>query len=487
LHIATESVDSPALVRDAPSPGDAHGSTPAESSRSTCEIAAESTALSGHLNAANYRLLKLIAEFDRRRGWSDGLTKSCAHWLNWQCGLNLGAAREKVRVAHALEQLPKISAAMERGQLSYAKVRAITRVADASTEDHFLELALSGTAHHVEKAVSQFRNVLEVAELARERWQQMRRALHFSWDDDGSLVIRGRLPAGVGALVMRAIDSIVESMSPGEAAESIRETRADDARISIDIAGPHVDVAGPPRDFAGPQVDVAGPSFDVAGPQVDVAKPSTVGESPTWSQRRADALVIVADSYLAHGAEALAAGDRHQVIVHVAAETLCTREAGRCEIENGPSIAAETARRLACDAGIVTIVEDDRGEPLDVGRKTRAIPPAMRRALAARDRGCRFPGCPSERFVDGHHLKHWADGGETKLANLVTLCRFHHREVHEGRLVVERLDDGAWRFSKSDGEALVVGAAAAYAAARKVESRTWHRDHAIHRNDRRDV
>ena len=102
------------------------------------------------------------------------------------------------------------------------------------------------------------------------------------------------------------------------------------------------------------------------------------------------------------------------------------------------------------------IVEDQRGEPLDVGRKTRAIPPAMRRALAVRDKGCRFPGCTHTRFVDyGHHVKHWADGGETKLANLVTLCRFHHRQVHEGRIMIERLDDGAWRFSKPDGEALV--------------------------------
>jgi hypothetical protein len=134
---------------------------------------------------------------------------------------------------------------------------------------------------------------------------------------------------------------------------------------------------------------------------------------------------------------------------------LIERTSGRCEIDDGPSIAAETARRIACDASVVTIVEDERGEPLDVGRKTRAIPPAVRRALASRDKGCRFPGCTHTRYVDGHHVRHWAEGGETKLSNLVTLCRFHHRAVHEGRLVVERLDDGAWRFSKPDGESLV--------------------------------
>ena len=114
----------------------------------------------------------------------------------------------------------------------------------------------------------------------------------------------------------------------------------------------------------------------------------------------------------------------------------------------GPAIPIETVRRLGCDSSIVTIVDKDDGEPLDVGRRTRSIPPALRRALNSRDRGCRFPGCTHTRYVDGHHIHHWADGGETKLANLVSLCRFHHRQVHEGGLTVERLDDGAWRFAE---------------------------------------
>jgi hypothetical protein len=135
--------------------------------------------------------------------------------------------------------------------------------------------------------------------------------------------------------------------------------------------------------------------------------------------------------------------------VHVDAQTLIERTAGRCEVDEGPSVAAETLRRLACDASLVTIIEDPRGEPLDVGRKTRAIPPALRRALASRDKGCRFPGCMHVRYVDGHHVRHWVDGGETKLSNLVSLCRFHHRAVHEGRLVVQRRDDGARGGSRS--------------------------------------
>jgi hypothetical protein len=114
----------------------------------------------------------------------------------------------------------------------------------------------------------------------------------------------------------------------------------------------------------------------------------------------------------------------------------------------------QTARRFACDASILRIREDERGEPLDVGRKTRSIPPALRRALRSRDQGCVFPGCTHKRYVDGHHIRHWADGGATKLSNLVSLCRFHHRAVHEGGLRVERLDDGAWRFINKQDEAL---------------------------------
>ena len=118
--------------------------------RSIDELAAEICTLSGHINAANLRLLELVAEFDQRNGWSDGATQSCAHWLNWKCGIAMGAAREKVRVARALGKLPKISAAMKSGALSYSKVREITRVATPQTEDYLLMIAEYGTAAHVE-------------------------------------------------------------------------------------------------------------------------------------------------------------------------------------------------------------------------------------------------------------------------------------------------------------------------------------------------
>jgi hypothetical protein len=323
----------------------------------------------------------------------------------------MGAAREKVRVAHSLEKLPRISAAMARGELSYSKARALTRVACAQTEEYFLSIALHGTAAHVEKLVRQYRRAKEAEELSREARQQATRQLTYFHDEDGSLVLKGRLPAEIGALVVKALDAAVDDAA---ARDVSAETSAKPAAWGL------------------------------------IAKASD--EKPSWGARRADALGRIAESFLQHGAEALNPGDRQQIVVHVDAETLRDGGAGRCELEDGPSLAVETVRRLACDASIISVLENAQGEPLNVGRKTRSIPPALRRALNARDRGCRFPGCSNTRYVDGHHIHHWAQGGETKLSNLVQLCRFHHRQVHEGRVVIQRLDEGALRFLRPDGQ-----------------------------------
>ncbi|HEY0686621.1 MAG TPA: DUF222 domain-containing protein [Steroidobacter sp.] len=358
--------------------------------------------LAGHLNAANYRLLMLIAEWDRRKGWSDGASASCAHWLNWKCGIDMGAAREKVRTAHALLNLPKIAAAMERGELSYAKVRALTRVACPNTEDTLLMYALHGTAVHVERIVRDFRRCKEAEELGREAQQQLDRKLTWFHDQDGMLVIKARLPAEAGQMFLKAIEAACEEI--------------------------------PTED-------------DVS------AETPTVKWQIHSSAGRVDALAVMAETFLAQGPAALKGGDRHQIVVHVAAETLRDSAAGRCNFEHGPSVSAETARRLSCDCSVVPIVENEDGEPLNVGRKTRSIPPALHRAMRSRDRGCcRFPGCPNTRYLDGHHIQHWAHGGETKLSNLVSLCRFHHRQVHEGNVAVLVLDDGAIRFVTPTGE-----------------------------------
>jgi hypothetical protein len=368
--------------------------------RSIDDLAGEIFALAGHLNAANHRWLTLIAEFDRREGWSDSATQSCAHWLNWKCGIAMGAAREKVRVARALESLPKVSAAMASGKLSYSKAREITRIGNADNEDYLLMIAEHGTAQHVERLVRAYRRCQEAEELSREAQQQQSRSVSYRHDDDGSLVVTCRLPAEAGARLVKALELALKEL----------------------------------------------PAADVPA--------GTSTERVPFSARRADALALVAESFLAHGAIEAAGGDRHQIVVHVAAETLRDRSAGCCEFEHGPSMAAETARRLSCDASVVALVENEDGEPLNVGRKTRTISAPLRRVLNARDKGCRFPGCCNTRFIDAHHVDHWANGGETKPSNLVSLCRFHHHAVHEGGIRIEKLDDGALRFVKRNGVGL---------------------------------
>jgi hypothetical protein len=184
--------------------------------RSVDELGAEITSLAGHLNAGEYHWLTLVAEFDTRKGWADGACRSCAHWLNFSCGMSLGTGREKVRVAHALESLPKISAAMARGGLSYSKVRALTRAAEPATEDYFLMLALHGTAVHTERLVQGVRRAKEAEELSREARQHAGRSVTWSHDEDGSLLIRARLPAEIGALFLKALDAAVEEIPSGE-------------------------------------------------------------------------------------------------------------------------------------------------------------------------------------------------------------------------------------------------------------------------------
>jgi hypothetical protein len=376
------------------------GSSAARTSLSLAELEAQITELAGHLNAANYRWLTLIGEFDRRNGWADGKLPSCAHWLNFKCGLNLGAAREKVRVAHALVDLPQIAASMARGELSYSKVRALSRVACPATEEALLMIALHGTAHHVERLVQGYRRAQEAQELDREAQQHATRSVSYGFAEDGSLILKARLPAVAGALLIKALDAALESLPEHEISAEVVEER-----------------------------------------------------SISYPARRADALAAVAESFLAEAGSdsSSSSADRYQVVVHVDAETLHAHAPGRCEIEQGPSLPAETVRRLACDASLLRVLESEHGEPLDVGRKTRSIPPAIRRALHTRDGGCRFPGCTHQRYVDAHHIEHWADGGATKLSNLVTLCRLHHRLVHEGQILIDTPPGGGWRFLHPDG------------------------------------
>ena len=487
--MSIESCTPRSTTPQAPSPA---WSEPPDPRPRIAELERQITELAGHLNAAQHRFLMLIAQFDRLSGWNGGGTLSCAHSLNWKCGIDLGAAREKVRVAHALQALPLISAAMAAGELSYSKVRALTRVATAEIEQDLLMMARHGTAQHVERLVRGYRRAQEATERGREAQQWAERSVNWFHDDDGSLVLKARLPAEAGAVLLRALEAAgTATQTATEAAETAARNAAVEAtlaaarRAAMRAATPATPATTPaaaspewradvseetpsardggdgawradvsaqtsPSSLSGHgrQADVsAETSLALDGPSRDGAWPE---DKRSFGQHRADALVAMAESFLKHGLEDLRAGERQQVVIHVDAATLVHEVAGRCEIEAGPAIAAETARRLSCDASVLTLVEDAQGQPLDIGRKRRTIPPAIGRALRARDRGCRFPGCGNRRFVDAHHIAHWAQGGPTRLSNLVLLCRFHHRQVHEGNVRIRRLDDGALQFSRPE-------------------------------------
>jgi hypothetical protein len=355
--------------------------------------------LAAHLDAATARLLTLLREFDAGGGWGNGF-RSCAEWLSWRVGLAPGAAREQVRVARALGALPQLAAALARGELSYSKVRALTRVATPETEARLLAVGRAGTAAHVERIVRAWRRVDRTMEAREAAARHRGRSLQVYPDEDGMIVVRGRLEPEVGAMLMRALEAAREAL--------YARTRAGAAE----------------------------------GGETD---------PPTQGQQQADALALVAETALQHGLDPGPGSERYQVVVHVDAAALADpAQPGQSALEDGVHVSAETSRRLACDATRVVMRHAGDGEVLDVGRRTRAIPPALRRALQARDRGCRFPGC-GRRHVQGHHLHHWANGGPTRLDNLALLCRLHHQAVHEDGYGVTRDADGTLRFSTPNG------------------------------------
>jgi len=361
--------------------------------------------LSAHLEAATARLLDLIREFDARGGWNTGF-RSCAAWLSWRVGLDLGAAREKVRVARALGTLPLLGQALARGELSYAKVRALTRVATPETEERLLGVGLAGTAAHVERIVRGWRCVDRKAEARETKRQHASRALHVHQDEDGTVVLRGRLEPEVGVLLMRALAAARETLYQRARGETA--TR---------LADP-------------------------------------VADRPTMAQQQADALTLLAEAALHHELDPGAPGERYQVVVHVDATALADPDQpGQSVLEDGPRVSAETSRRLACDASRVVMRHDQDGRLVEIGARTRTIPPALRRALHHRDQGCRFPGCGLP-FGQGHHVRHWAQGGPTTLSNLAMLCRRHHRAVHEEGYQVDRQPDGALQFRRPNGRPL---------------------------------
>ena len=288
---------------------------------------------------------------------------SCAPWLSWAHGIDTHTAREKVRVARALTELPLLSDALAKGELGYSKVRALTRIATVGNKADLLNIGLHGTAQHVVKFVRLYRRAKRAEETERADAQHESRGLTFWHDDDGTVVLHGRFPPEMGARILSALDAAMAA----HAAEQPATGWDNEGLAPEDVP------AGTSRQ----DTSQAGAATDASA------------RVPVTANHRKDAQVFLTD-------------------------------VPRGTFIRGPS-------------------------------RTRSIPPAVRRALANRDRGCRFPGCPATHRLHGHHVKHWANGGETSLDNLILLCPTHHRLVHEGGFDVQRLDDGVFRFTNPHG------------------------------------
>ena len=350
---------------------------PADLATETLE--AEIVRFASHIAAAICRWLLLIAEFDRRAGYESWDMINTASWLSWQCGIDPVTAREQVRVARSLGELPKITAAFSEGRLSYSKVRAITRVATPDNEQTLIDLALYATAAQVEKVVANCRRWLcsedpDASELHKKRF------LRYTDQADGTVMVVARLTQEDAALVRRAIDSTKGRITPKKGAD-----------------------------------------------RSDEQAPGEVDD--TWSALNADALVAMSKAMLTTKASP-GHSAAHHVVVHVDESALANgREHG--ELEGGRGVMPETLRRICCDTKIQAITYDSDGKPAGLGRSQRTAPPWLKRALLRRDKGCRFPNCDHDWDLDAHHIIHWLDHGPTELDNLVLLCGFHHRLVHD--------------------------------------------------------
>lgn len=377
------------------------------------------TELAAHIHAATARWLLMVAEYDRRMAWAEWDCKSCAHWLAWRCGLGMNAAREHVRVARSLADLPLITKEFEAGRLSFTQVRALTRVAVKENEGDLVELAGRAPAAQLEQMVRAFRGAVRAQDVRDAKRRQVTRHLTYYYDDDGSFVINGRLAPEEGAVVEKALRIFEDALEKeGVSAETLENEL--ETEVLAELGEQAFGELAPDADArAENERENARQRFFASQMTSDYAR------------RRADALVALADTAMVSESRGRATADRHQVMVHVDIGALAHNTlGGRSELHDGPPLAAETIRRLGCDCSIVSMLERD-GEILSVGRKTRSIPTPIKRALVARDRHCRFPGCTSKVWVDGHHIRYWTNGGETKLKNLCLLCRAHHRAVHE--------------------------------------------------------
>ncbi|MPZ52344.1 MAG: DUF222 domain-containing protein [Acidimicrobiia bacterium] len=363
------------------------------------ELAEGIPALTVLMDRAEAARLGMVGEFDRRGGADVTAHTSTTSWLKDRCDISGSTAREKVRVARALRLMPLTEAAFGDGRLGYSHVRELTRCHSAHPDvfgDHeetLVDVAGPLSVRDLRRALDHWRQTLDGPGVLDELEEQHgRRRLWLSEAFEGMIRMDGDIDPDTAEPIRVALDAICDR----------------DARASTD-------------------------------------------DHRTQSQKRADALSEICRQWLDGADTPQIGGERPHLDVLVDVDVLSGWTAGAGETTGGRVVHPEVARRLACDASVSRIVLAGDSEPLDVGRRTRVVPAGMRRALVARDRGCRFPGCDRPpRWCDAHHIIHWIRNGPTSLYNLVLLCRRHHRIVHEGRWQVLR-DQGDITFIYPNG------------------------------------
>ena len=368
------------------------------------EIADRISELAARVNSTMAELVGLAANFDEGRGWDGYGIRSCAHWLAINAGTDVWTGMEMVRVGYALRALPRLAEAFASGELSFDKMRHVTHVAQPVDDELWLEVAHHASGTQLARICRGFARATDTGVAADTEAQMARRGVRTWWRQDGMLELFAVLPPEDGALVLAALE-----------------------KVQLE---PATDGVGAVRGMKGVVVDPA--------------------EDP-WAARRADALVQVARQWIA-GTPGSPPSPR--LVVHVDLDALVGGHSGCCRLEDGPALPAAVARRIGCDTELVAVAERD-GAPLDVGRSRRTISARQRLALQARDSTCRFPGCGvPARHAEGHHLRHWTDGGKTDLDNLILLCRFHHHRLHDGAFRIAVEPGGSLAFTTADGRGI---------------------------------
>jgi len=369
------------------------------------ELLAAICAGAGVLARQTCSWLTLIGDCDERGAWHGHGLKSCAHWLAWACSLSPGAAREHVRVARALRDLPLVREQFQLGRLSYSKIRSLTRISDRITEQELLDLALTATAAQLDRVVRAYRRSDDT-----RLDQEVNRRAQWHTSSRGSVRVTADLPSEEGALFIAALNAAVDHLN----SRNDPADRCTPADALLELAHHYLAGAAPDRSGADRTLVVV---------HVDA---QTLAESGA-SQPRATT-----------GVAATAAASPVRPSSDLDRDRTAVPGTGACQIAGVGGISAATAARLACDAVVVGMVRGTGGAILNHGRKRRTVSAPQRRALAVRDGRCQHPGCHRTTHLEAHHVQHWADFGPTDLDNLILLCRYHHMLIHEAKYTISQ-------------------------------------------------